>query len=118
MRKRLRVGLKSIALSLMVISTSNAQQEPASTGGALLYQTYCIACHTEQIHWRDRKLAVDWPSLRQQVSRWQANSRLQWTDDQINEVTRYLNGAMYHFPEPQQRADTRRADHPPRDLGS
>ena len=71
----------------------------------MLYQTYCVACHTKQIHWRERKLAADWSSLREQVSRWQANAGLQWTDDQIDEVARYLNASIYHFSEPRQRAE-------------
>jgi mono/diheme cytochrome c family protein len=103
MRHRL-LGTLLIALSLSAASTSNAQKEPKTDGGALLYQTYCIACHTKQIHWRDRKLAADWSTLRQQVNRWQVNGGLQWTDDQIDEVARYLNDAIYHFPEPRQRA--------------
>ena len=104
MRERLFVVCLLSALSLGV-SPSGAQTQPGSTGGALLYQTYCIACHTKQIHWRDRKLAVDWPSLWHQVSRWQTNNALQWTDDQIDEVARYLNDSIYHFPDPHPRAE-------------
>ena len=105
MRERVFVSLIPLALSLVLVSTSSAQTQPgSSTGGALLYETYCIGCHTTQIHWRDKKLAVDWSSLWHQVSRWQANTALQWTDDQIDEVARYLNDAIYHFPEPHRRA--------------
>jgi mono/diheme cytochrome c family protein len=67
-------------------------------GGALLYQTHCIGCHSRQIHWRNAKLATDWASLSAQVRRWQANTGLQWTDEEIDEVANYLNRTIYKFP--------------------
>jgi hypothetical protein len=78
-----------------------AQQTPSTEEslGALLYSTHCVACHTSQIHWRDNKLAKDWVSLQAQVRRWQSNSGLGWSDDDIVEVTRYLNQKYYRFPE-------------------
>lgn len=75
---------------------------PAESRGALLYQTHCIACHDTQIHWRDRRRATDWASLSAQVRRWQANSGLRWTDEEVNDVVRYLNTTIYRFAEPKQ----------------
>jgi hypothetical protein len=34
------------------------------------------------------------------VLRWQTNNGLQWSDEDVDEVTRYLNTTIYHFPEP------------------
>lgn len=76
---------------------SGAQQAPPARG-ELLYTTHCIACHTTQMHWRDKKLAHDWDSLKFQVGRWQGNAGLQWTDTDIVEVTRYLNDTIYRYP--------------------
>ncbi len=70
----------------------------AQSRGELLYTTHCIACHSEQMHWREKKLANDWPSLRVQVKRWQGVAQLQWTDDDIEGVARYLNERFYGFP--------------------
>lgn len=66
--------------------------------GELLYQTHCIACHTKKVHWRDKKRASDWHSLKQQVQRWQALSELDWSEEEINDVANYLNKVYYHFP--------------------
>ena len=66
--------------------------------GELLYSTNCIACHSTQVHWRDKKLATDWGSLREQVRRWQDVASLGWRDDDIIEVTRYLNDLYYNYP--------------------
>ena len=89
-----------VALMAAIGSASPAQTSAPPSGGALLYQTYCVACHTTQIHWRERWLAQDWSTLRHQVIRWQANNGLQWGDEEVDEVTRYLNATIYHFPEP------------------
>jgi mono/diheme cytochrome c family protein len=72
---------------------------PAPSRGELLYRTQCIACHDTQVHWRQNRLVTDWPSLSAQVRRWQANAGLQWTDEEIDEVVRYLNSTIYKFPD-------------------
>jgi mono/diheme cytochrome c family protein len=100
-----RVRRVFLALSFFVALPPLAQlpapspAQPAAPRGALLYQTHCIACHDTQIHWRDRKAATDWASLSGQVRRWQANTGLQWTDEEIDEVVRYLNATIYRFPD-------------------
>ncbi len=91
-RTRLQViGTVMAALAL-------APSVQAQTGGELLYSTHCIACHTTQMHWREKKLAVDWNSLKAQVQRWQATTGLGWKEDEILSVTRYLNDSFYQYP--------------------
>lgn len=89
-------------------ATAYAQQVPAETRGQLLYTTHCIACHTTQMHWRDDRLAYDWDSLKFQVRRWQGNSGLHWSDADIVDVARYLNGAIYQYPQAADRVSSRR----------
>jgi mono/diheme cytochrome c family protein len=74
------------------------QREP--TRGALLYETHCVACHDSQRHWRDQRLARDWPSLLAQVREWQARAILHWSNADIVEVARHLNDTIYRFPRP------------------
>ena len=97
---RVTLELVLVALLFGIHSASRAETQAAPSGGALLYQTYCVECHTTQIHWRERKLAHDWATLRHQVLRWGHNIRLQWDDEEVDEVTRYLNATIYHYPEP------------------
>jgi len=75
--------------------------------GRLLYDTHCHACHSEQLHWRVARQAADWPKLLAQVRRWQAEAKLQWSDDDIEAVARHLNDSIYHHPAPER--TTRRA---------
>lgn len=65
--------------------------------GELLYQTYCKGCHTEQLHWRDKIIATDLPSLVKEVGRWQSNGNLDWSLDDVEAVARYLDAHYYRF---------------------
>ncbi len=86
------------AVGLIAATPALAQTTPPSASrGALLYDTHCIACHTTQMHWREKRVATDWPSLRRQVQRWQGNAGLDWGDDDITEVARHLNETIYRF---------------------
>lgn len=67
--------------------------------GELLYTTSCQLCHSQQVHWRDNRLATDWGSLVAQVRRWQETGRLGWSDEDIRSVARYLNDSIYRFSE-------------------
>jgi mono/diheme cytochrome c family protein len=81
------------------VGLSAAQDPPAAGRGELLYAIHCIACHSEQLHWRDGKVASDWPRLKAEVRRWQAAARLRWSEDDIVAVARYLNETIYHLPQ-------------------
>ncbi len=70
------------------------------TRGELLYSKHCAACHSTQIHWRDKKAVKDWASLKAQVRRWQRIGSLSWSDDEIEQVARYLNASYYHYAAP------------------
>lgn len=69
----------------------------AESRGELLYSAHCIACHTSQMHWRDKKAATDWPRLKAEVRRWQGAAVLNWSEGDIDEVARYLNDSIYRF---------------------
>jgi mono/diheme cytochrome c family protein len=93
--KRLRIA----ALLAAVCATGALAQQPGQRG-ALLYENHCGACHATQMHWRDKRVASDWASLRTQVKRWQDTALLSWSDEEIDEVARYLNKRFYRFDEP------------------
>lgn len=91
----------ALAAALLAATFSAAAQTPpAATRGALLYENHCQACHSTQMHWRDRRVATDWATLRAQVLKWQRTAQLNWGDDEVDEVARHLNRSIYKFPEP------------------
>lgn len=88
-------------LAAAVAACGAAQaQTMAPTRGELLYTTHCKLCHTEQMHWRALNRARDWDSLKAQVRRWQGEAKLQWSEDDIDEVARHLNDTIYGFARP------------------
>ena len=84
-----------------IFADANAQPLAAPARGELLYENHCIACHNTEMHWRDKKLAKDWKTLRAEVRRWQRFSGLRWSNDEVTAVARYLNTLYYHYPAPE-----------------
>lgn len=74
---------------------------PADRTGELLYEANCQTCHLAQVHWRQKRLATDWATLRQQIRRWQKTAGLQWGDEQIDQVAHYLNFRYYRYQAPE-----------------
>ncbi len=68
--------------------------------GRLLYETYCIACHTTQAHWRDNHIVASWSDLLYQVTRMQRNAGQDWSSTEISDVAAYLNEIFYKMPCP------------------
>jgi hypothetical protein len=88
-------------ISLLVFALYGGVATAQSGRGELLYSTYCGSCHTQQVHWRDKKVATDWTSLVAEVRRWQVNAKLDWSRDDVEAVARYLNALYYHYPTPE-----------------
>jgi len=93
MIRQWRIGLLAFALYGGLAAGQSGR-------GELLYSTYCDACHAEQVHWRQKKLATNWTSLVAEVRRWQTNAKLQWSRDDVEAVARYVNALHYHYADP------------------
>jgi mono/diheme cytochrome c family protein len=93
--------LAPVAAMLFAALSLHAQVPAAAppSRGELLYTTHCIACHTTRVHWRDGRMVTDYPSLVAQVARWQANTGLGWSREEILDVARYLNTSVYRLPD-------------------
>jgi mono/diheme cytochrome c family protein len=87
-------------LAACALPAASAQPAAPAARGELLYSTHCIACHSREIHWRQKKLATDWASLIVQVRRWAGNGGLGWSEEEIGDVARYLNAVHYRFAAP------------------
>ena len=87
------------AVLLQAVLPVHAQVPVPASRGELLYATHCIACHTKQVHWRDRRVVTDSASLTAEVARWQKNTGLEWNSEDVQEVARYLNATVYQLPD-------------------
>lgn len=91
--------LRNCLLAFACYGGLAAAAEPGR--GELLYTTHCGACHGEQVHWRDKKLARNWKSLVGEVNRWQTNAKLRWNGDDVEAVALYLNAVFYRYRQPE-----------------
>ena len=98
--KMLQYGFISLMVFMLSVNPAFAKHNvsPEMSRAGLLYENHCNLCHTQQVHWRDKKIANNWESLIVQVDFWQHASGLDWTKADIKEVSRYLNARFYHYP--------------------
>jgi hypothetical protein len=98
-----------IATALATTLATAAQNDPADHAltatadmgrGRALYQSSCDLCHTQNIHWRDKRLVSSWATLVNEVTRWQRNAGQKWEPSDINDVAAYLNDRFYRLPCP------------------
>jgi mono/diheme cytochrome c family protein len=68
--------------------------------GRALYGSACDSCHSQNIHWRDKRLAKSWELLVNEVTRWQRNAGRRWEYSEIRDVAAYLNERFYQLPCP------------------
>jgi mono/diheme cytochrome c family protein len=107
MPNRIRMSLLTLALALLAACGAPAAKpelpqrtEADMMRGGELYRTYCSACHTAQVHWREKSLVHSWNDLRYQVSRWQRIAGQNWSREEIEDVAAYLNQLFYQAPCP------------------
>jgi mono/diheme cytochrome c family protein len=87
-----------VCLALVAAAASVPARAAEPSRGQLLYETHCIACHSTQMHWRDKRVVQDWAGLLGQVGAWQARAKLNWNAADIEAVATHLNQAIYRLP--------------------
>jgi mono/diheme cytochrome c family protein len=98
-----RLSAAAVVLALAACASADATREQTVVAagdaqrGRLLYGGQCVACHTTQAHWRDKRIVQSWPGLVAQVTRWQVNTGAGWSDTEIVDVASYLNGMFYQL---------------------
>ncbi len=87
--------MRHIGLVLFLIPAMAWAQDGAR--GKLLYDTYCGICHYERVHQRVKSDVKDIADLRDTVARWAAQTKRQFTLDELEDVVQYLNQSHYRF---------------------
>lgn len=70
----------------------------ADARGQALYETRCTGCHDRSVHQRTARMATNYAAIRASVERWDRATGGSWRDDEVEAVTRHLNGRYYGFP--------------------
>jgi mono/diheme cytochrome c family protein len=73
-------------------------QMPSVERGRALYENHCVVCHTSQVHSRVNRLPVSRVAVREIVEKWQAQQKLTWGAEEVEDVVEFLNRTRYQFP--------------------
>ena len=65
--------------------------------GQALYENHCIECHESWAHTRDGRHVASLDALRKRVAAWSIHTGLGWRNDEIDDVTDYLNRQFYQL---------------------
>lgn len=65
--------------------------------GELLHNQHCTSCHQADIYQRDDQLVKNLEHLRTQVRFCEVSNDLTWFDEEVDDVTEYLNLNYYLF---------------------
>src|SRR5262245_36607581 len=68
--------------------------------GRALYDNHCRMCHESLAFKRGDKIAKDYEEVRAQVNRWQTNTSLHWSVEDIENVASYVAKTYYKIPCP------------------
>jgi len=65
--------------------------------GQALYENHCTSCHDESVHQRDTRRATSRAELRKWVATWSFHASLDWSGEEIDDVTDFMDRRYYHF---------------------
>ena len=76
------------------VNNSTANEEHPR--GQLLYENHCGGCHDKSVHSRTEKRAKSKDDIKYWVIRWSTELKLEWSDQDVNDVVDYLDITFYH----------------------
>ena len=96
---RLLYPLLALAVSAAVpVAASAADLER----GHMLHENHCRMCHDSIAYKRGDKIANTYAEIKAQVTRWQTNTGLHWSEADIDSVTAFVAKTYYKLPVPTQ----------------
>lgn len=85
----------AVALVVFALPAAAADRDR----GRSLHDNHCVLCHTTSVYTREDRLANSYLEVRQQVQRWQENTKLRWSPTDIDNVTEYIADKYYKLPQ-------------------
>ena len=73
--------------------------------GAMLYDTYCLACHREGLHDRRNSAVSSYADLRFQVERWTQQTGRRFTSAEREDLIEFLDATHYRLAGKPQTSD-------------
>ncbi len=95
---RLVYALLALATSAVPVAANAADLER----GRMLHENHCRMCHDSIAYKRGDKIASSYAEVKAQVTRWQTNTGLHWSEADIDSVTAFVAKTYYKLPVPTQ----------------
>ena len=89
--------MKNIILLLSIAGFSASANAIDVKEGDKLHAENCTRCHDSAVYTRDNRRVKTLPKLGSQVRMCKNNLGYTWFDNQVENVTGYLNKNYYHF---------------------
>jgi len=87
----------AVLATLSLLAASNPLLAADINNGKQLQQKNCMSCHDDSMYTRDERRVKNLAGLRTQVQRCESTLGLTWFDDEVDDVTAYLNQSFYKF---------------------
>ena len=89
----MRIPIIALLTATFAATSSAADSENARA----LYERHCVACHGTEVYTREDRKITSLPSLKNQVRRCETALELRWFDEDIDDVSQFLNEHYYRF---------------------
>lgn len=89
---------RSLLAGFMLAAASAPSTAADLDRGRSLHDTHCVLCHTPSVYSREDRIANSYLEIRQQVQRWQENTKLRWSAYDIDSVSEFLADKYYKIP--------------------
>jgi len=86
----------AIAVSALLAGSGSGVAESFDRGQAL-YENHCMSCHEAVVHTRGTRRATSIAELRKWVATWSFHASLDWSSEEIDDVTAFMDRRYYHF---------------------
>ncbi|MBM2830435.1 MAG: hypothetical protein HW411_1225 [Gammaproteobacteria bacterium] len=82
---------------LGILTAAALVQGEDLNNGKRLHEENCMRCHTPDIYIRDNRKIKSFAQLEKQIRQCELANDLTWLDEDISDVTAYLNATYYLF---------------------
>lgn len=95
--KKLALTFTGLVASSVLITTTAFAEGNIANGKKLFTGSKCNQCHGTEVFTKPDRKVTTLPGLEAQVRRCDSNLNTNWFDDEIIDVTSYLNKQYYKF---------------------
>ena len=86
-----------IILSLMTLALVSVTSPLLAGEGKALYEENCTRCHSTEVFTREDRSIKSYEGLKTRVKQCTGAAEVKWVDEEIKNVTDYLNKNFYKF---------------------